>query len=151
MNIIDRLVSVFSPQRALVRSRARMALRIYEAAEPGRRTNAFNARRTSANVEIGRALTSLRSRSRDLVRNSPYAKRIVAIYGGHLVGLGMPPIPRTGSDRLDAKVARLWEEWQQEADVEGRLTHYAQQLLAVRSVIESGEVVARFDDRPDRE
>ena len=146
MNILDRIVSFVSPEAGLRRLRARQAVRVYDAAQPGRRTSAFYARQQSANAEIQSSMKALRDRSREMTRNTPYFPRVIQIIVAHSVGLGMRPVPRTGSDRIDVKVADLWEEWQKEADVEGRLTHYAQQALAMRGVIESGEIVARFID-----
>ena len=80
-------------------------------------------------------------------RNSPYAPRVLDIYVVHTVG-SLRPVPHTRRDKLDARLANMWEEWQQSADVEGMLSPYAQQCLAVRSTIESGEIVGRFIDMP---
>jgi lambda family phage portal protein len=148
MNVLDRAISFFAPGRALARQRARVALRVYDGAQPGRRAQSFSALRTSANAEIQMALAPLRDRARDLARNSPYAPRVLDIFSSHIVGMGLRPVPHTGKDKLDTKVSDMWEEFQRRADVEGVLSLYAQQGLAVRSTIESGEVVGRFIDLP---
>lgn len=66
---------------------------------------------------------------------------------GHMIGTGLQPVPTTGADKLDQRIQRLWDEWREVADVEGRLNFNAMQALAVRGMIESGEVVVRFIDR----
>jgi lambda family phage portal protein len=147
LNALDKAIAFFSPQRALARARARAQLRIYDAAQPGRRATAWRARNTSANSEIGLAMQPLRNRARELGRNSPWAPRMLDVMVAHTVGTGLRPVPRTGSDRLDQKVLALWEEWNAEADVEGLLSFDAQQGLAMRSIIESGEIVLRFVDQ----
>jgi len=152
MNLFERAIAFVSPARALRRARDRAALRIYEGAEPaGPRASAWRgARGSSANTELSNALTRLRDRSRDLARNSPWAPRMLDIYVASAVGCGLRPVPHTGSDRLDAKVMKLWEEWNKEADAEGMLSFDAQQGLAMRSCIESGEVVGRFIEQDMR-
>src|SRR5260221_23956 len=147
-NPIDALLNVFAPKRALQRARARAALRIYDAASHTRRTTAFRDRRTSANTEINFALTTLRERSREFVRNSPWAPRILDIVVANTIGTGITPVPMTGNDRLDMRVMKLWDEWTNESDAEGVISFDAQQALAIRSMLESGEVVARFIDLP---
>jgi lambda family phage portal protein len=90
----------------------------------------------------------LRDRSRDLARNTPYAARMLDIITSHAVGTGIVPVPDTGSDRYDRRLENLWGEWERKADVTGQMTFYGMQSLAVRSMVESGETVLRFVDRP---
>jgi len=125
-------------------------MRIYDGAAPGRRATAWRTRHTAANAEIQTALRALRDRARDLVRNTPHASRILNVWVNHAVGTGLRPVCKTGAAGLDKRVQQLWEDWQASADVEGVLSFAGQQCLAVRSMIESGEVVIRFIDRkPD--
>ena len=119
MNIFDKAIGYISPRRALQRERARRALRIYEGAAVGRRNSSWRAAQTSANAEIQMALRPLRDRARELVRNTPHAARLADVLVTHAVGIGLRPVPDTGSDRLDDRVSELWNEWQAQADVEG--------------------------------
>lgn len=146
-NILDRVIGYVSPERGVARARARNAIRIYEGADRGRRGASWRASGTSANTELQGAIGLLRDRSRDLSRNVPWAARMLDIMSSHSVGNGIVPVSNTGSDKIDNRVNSLWEDWIDEADVTGRSTFYALQDLAVRSMIESGEVVARFVDR----
>ncbi len=148
MNALDRVVSFFSPQRALERARARHMLRQYDGATSGQRRQGFGARGSSANVETGGALRPLRDRARSMVRNTPHGHAIVDVMVRHVVGTGITPVWNTGSDRMDAQVQTLWESWTRRADAEGELDFYAQQALWVRSMIEGGESLMRFVDLP---
>lgn len=146
MNVLDRAISWFAPSRGLQRARARYAMRIYDGAQPGRRAQAWRTRATAANTEIANAIRPLRDRARELVRNTPHASRALDIITSHAVGTGLVPVSHTGSDGTDKRVIDLWNEWQEEADVEGMMSFAGMQGLAVRSMIESGEVVLRFVD-----
>ena len=64
-----------------------------------------------ANTEVGASLISLRNRSRDLLRNNPYATKAIAELVGNTVGTGIVPQAKTGTPALDkiidARVALL--------------------------------------------
>ena len=88
MTWLDRVAGSVAPAAALRRARNRSALmaltRAYEGARIGRRTEGWTVAGTSANAEIGTALLRLRDRSRDLVRNNPYASKAVQAVVGNL-------------------------------------------------------------------
>ena len=77
LNVFDRCVGYFSPQALLKRKRAKIyneyLSRKYEAADKGRRTSGWRATGGSATAEIVGSKVTVRNRSRDLVRNNPYA------------------------------------------------------------------------------
>jgi hypothetical protein len=66
MDWLDRTVGFVAPATALARHRAAMAVlaRSYEGACVGRRTEGWVVAGTSANAEIGTALSRLRDRTR---------------------------------------------------------------------------------------
>src|SRR5512144_1235180 len=103
MNWLDRTIGFVAPAAALRRARHRAAMvalaRNYEGARVGRRTEGWVVAGTSANAEIGTALSRLRDRSRDLVRNNPYAAKAVQALLSNLVGTGiLPRAPRAAAD-----------------------------------------------------
>jgi capsid protein len=104
MNWLDRVIGAVSPGSGLRRVRQRQALRLmhraYEGAKAGRRTDGWVTAGTDANAEIGPAASRLRARSRDLVRNNPYAAKAVNALVSNLVGTGI--VPRARSRRLSA-------------------------------------------------
>lgn len=148
MNRLDRVIGYFAPTTAIKRIRARNAIRAYEGAAVGRRSSAWKTLHTAANAEIQLAMRPLRDRSRDLARNTPHAPRMMDVFVAHTIGTGLVPVPATGSDRIDNAVQQLWDDWCEQCDVTGQLNYGAMQALALRSTIESGEVVSRFIDIP---
>lgn len=150
MNVLDRLIGVFSPESGLRRANARAMLdqldKRYGAARTGRRNKGWSARGTSANVEIGLALATVRNRAREFVRDSWAGQRILDVLVSHVVGTGIQVVPNTGSDRDDARFISVWEQWQETADAEGVMDFGAMQALALRSMIEGGDTVIRFID-----
>src|SRR5258708_488387 len=113
-------------------------MRVYEGASPGRRATSWRSRGSSANAEIQVALRRLRERTRDLVRNTPHAPRMLDVLCTQIIGEGLRPVSSTGNDELDDKVDCLWDEWQAQADVEGIDSFYSMQVLAIRAMIADG-------------
>ncbi len=121
MNFLDRAISAVAPQRALQRVRSRVALELtqdyldrhaqrfrYDGATAGRRAYGWYAASTDANVELMGSLIWLRNRSRDLVRNNPYAARAIEELAGNVVGTGIVPKAKTGSAAIDKIIDAEW-------------------------------------------
>jgi lambda family phage portal protein len=134
----------------------------YEGARTDRRTSGWLTIDSAANSEIGPAITFLRKRSRDLVRNNAYAARALNELVGHAVGTGITAQARitgiTAQDSpseqdqkrakaLAAEIDRAWKVWVQECDADGQLDLYGLQRLAARSIVEGGEVIIRLRPR----
>lgn len=118
-------------------------VRHYEAAAIGRRTSGWPRRGTDANSAAGGAtLSILRAQARDLVRNNPWARMGLRRIVGNTVGWGIRP-KATGANA--ARIMELWRRWGEttECDAAGRLTFYGLQRLAMRTIVESGEVLIR--------
>jgi len=141
-SIIDSIIGYVSPEAGLKRARARAAMnlvqRSYDGAKTGRRTNGWTSGGNSANAEIAPALTLLRNRSRDLVRNNPYAKKAISTYVSNAVGTGIIA-------KIDnSQTQKLWEKWIKECDADGQHDFYGLQSLAANTIKESGEVLIRL-------
>lgn len=146
--MLDALIRTISPGWALSRAQARMAEQQlakitarYEGARVSRRTRGWNAPNTSANIETRDDLQRLRARSRDLVRNNPYAAAGLKTLVGYQIGTGIVPQSRTGDDALDRQCNALWAEWSGHADAGRRHDIYGLQSLAARTRAEAGEVL----------
>ena len=143
MTIIDDFVGVFNPVAKLNRMRARRAIdlmtkRGYDGAKTGRRNAGWTTGSTSANAEIAPGLVKLRDRSRDLVRNNPYASKALRVLVSNSVGTGIvPSIP-------DKKLSKLWGVWIKECDADGQHDFYGLQRIIDRAIWESGECLIRF-------
>lgn len=117
----------------------------YEAASQGRLADGWLAASSSADTEIWAAGRTLRDRSRELVRNNPHAAKAVAALVANIVGEGIMPRPKTGDPEKDRKIRAVFDNWASRGrcDADGALDFYGMQTLAVREVIEGGEVLAR--------
>jgi lambda family phage portal protein len=140
LSALDKVIGYISPSAGLQRARARAALslveRSYDGAKTGRRTSGWTTGGTSANSEIAPALTLLRNRSRDLVRNNPYAAKAINSLVSNAIGTGITPTLSDGQD--------LWKKWATECDADGQLDLYGLQMLAARTIRESGECLVRL-------
>src|SRR5512143_4152980 len=112
MNWLDRAVGYIAPVTVLRRARHRAAMaalaRSYEGARVGRRTEGWVVTGTSANAEIGTALSRLRDRARDLVRNNPYAAKAAQAVVSNLIGTGILPRARSGDAKGNEAADKLW-------------------------------------------
>lgn len=148
---VDSVLGVLSPRTLLARERNRAALNIlqksrgYNAASQGRRTSDWNAPGTSANIETMMALSVLRNRSRELVRNNAYAKRAIQAISSNTVGTGIVPVinDSIGPKTAVKRIKKAWDDWAgtTECDWDGQTDFYGLQNLALRSIAESGEVL----------
>lgn len=156
-NFLDRIISTVSPEWGLQRMRARTALqhlRKYEAASHSRRTEGWHSTSASQNNETNGAISTLRNRSRDLVRNNAWAKKAVDVIANNVVGSGIRPMIMADSNGKAKKLASAWKQWAEttDCDVTGRLNFYGLQRLIMKTVAESGEciVVRRRRNSPGK-
>jgi len=117
--------------------------RSYEGAGKGRRHDGWTTTSASANSLVGSHAGLLRQRSRDLLRNNAYAAAAIRALTSNIVGDGIKPKSNTGDQQLDAEVDRLWKQWERVASGTLPVGFYGLQALAVRSFLESGEVLLR--------
>lgn len=143
LNWIDRAMAPIAPRWTMKRIRARMsmdvALRNYEAASVGRRTQGWQKSGADANAAIGPALSVLRMTARDLVRNNPYAESALSTIVDHAVGWGI--VAKSDNERCN----RAFTKWADstDCDADGRHDLYGLQKLVMRTTVESGEVLIR--------
>jgi lambda family phage portal protein len=144
-NLFLRFLSVIAPNHAINVLRARYAQRAYSGAEdyPSSDWNTVSYN-SSANDEIARDQKTLIARSRDLARNNPYAKKASDVIVSNVVGYGIVP-KITGRNKSETKL--LQDKWREIAetplcDNENRHNFYSQQMIAMRTIVESGEVLA---------
>ena len=151
MNWLDHTIGALAPAVALRRLRQRQALqlmqRAYEGAKAGRRTDGWVTAGNGANAEIAPARARIRDRSRDLVRNNPYAAKAVNALVSNLVGTGIVPRARAKRTATAKAADQLWLQFAASCDAEGLTDFGGLQALIVRSLVESGEVLVRFRER----
>lgn len=146
MNFIDSTIEFFAPRLARQRVAARMqldALRLYDGASQGRRTRNWNPAATDADAEILIGGPRLRQRSRDLVRNNPHAAKGINVLADNIIGAGIIPRAKTGTPSRDKEINKLWQNFVKVSDSSTGMGFYAQQYLAVREMVEGGDILLR--------
>ena len=122
--------------------------RRYDAASKSTRLSGWTAQGTDADAANADPYT-IRNRSRDLVRNNPWAAKGVGIIVNNAVGYGIRAQLNAGSKLRTRRAADLWKAWAETTacDADGLLDFYGIQALAFRSMIESGECLIRLRPR----
>lgn len=146
--MLDKILSAVAPGLQARRVVARLNLirvqAAYDAARVTHRTAGWRADSTSANAEILEADTTTRDRSREMVRNNPYAAAGLDVLVAYQVGTGIVPRPRTGDSSLDRQAGEVWAEWARRADLAGRLDVYGIMAQAARTRAEAGEALVQI-------
>lgn len=142
-----KMVDQSDTPRAAASAQIIKLVRGYDGAARNRRTNGWVTKTTSSDTETRTQLVALRNNSRDLVRNSARARRIVDIHASNVVGDGIMANITTGNPDLDRRAEDLWSAWCDVADAGGQLDFYGMQRLIMKGVVEAGEVLARFRPR----
>ncbi|MDO5757310.1 MAG: phage portal protein [Rhodobacterales bacterium] len=144
--MMDAAMSFVAPRAAARRYTARVTIsnlrRGYEAAARGRGTSGWKAESKGADAEIAAAGATLRDRMRDLVRNNPVAAQAVQVLVNNIVGTGIRPRAASADPALNKRVDALWKAWSARCDAHGHTDFHGVLGLAVREMIEGGEVFA---------
>ncbi len=144
---LDSVIGIFSPARAAQRTRDRsvykqMSKRAYEAARIDRTTSAWVANSSSADRELYGQAERTRNRVRDLIRNNAYARGALDAIVANIVGCGIKPKPAIEDQpERNKQIQEKWNAWCETADITGRLHFYQLQALALREVVEAGEML----------
>lgn len=126
-------------------------VRLYGGAKMSRTTGGFGNGNTSADAELHYSLTIMRSRARQMVRDSPYAKRAKQVVVNNVIGsgVGMQAQVMTTRDELARRVnddiERAWRAWSvADSCHTGGALHLADlERAAMGQVFETGEVFIR--------
>ncbi len=157
-NLLDRLVTYAFPRSGLERLQSRKAMSMYGSYTGGRydrrQTADWFTSRGSADADTLLDLPTLRSRSRDLNRNSPLAAGAIHTVVQNAVGTGLSLQPTPDLDVLKWDEAKaiawsslvghefaLWAE-SPNCDVTRTQNFYGLQSTALRGALESGDILA---------
>ncbi|MTI13354.1 phage portal protein [Sansalvadorimonas verongulae] len=149
LGIYDRLLINVAPRfymrRLQAQTAAKLIKRRYEGAAKGRRTEGWKASGNSANAEIGRDLNVLMYRSRDLLRNNPWARQAQRVIRNNVVRYGIVGELKGDRERPLKKRQSLWQQWAEskQIDADGQRNFYGLQALAMNTIFESGSVLIR--------
>lgn len=138
MSFIDRLIAAINPAAGLRRARMRSRAANYAAGRQRVGQKYWRAPATGPNAEIEPALELLRSRSRQLVRDNPYAARAVSVLVAHQIGTGI-------TARIsDPNIQGLWDAWSSRCDHDNLHDLAGIMALAARTMSEGGEAFIRI-------
>lgn len=143
-NPIDSIVGFFSPKRAYEREAWRQSweeLRGYDAAGRGRSNSNWATVNEPAEYTDREARDTLRSRARDLERNSDMANSIGHAFKRNVIGYGYKLRANTPNKELNKLIEREWNEWTKKinCDVTGQQSFTAMLRMAVqRKKIDGG-------------
>ncbi len=147
MNIFEKIISAVLPSVALRRAQERWQIdqiksltREYDAGKRGRRTDGWHTKSSSPKTALGSSIALLRDRSRDMIRNNPYASRAKDVFVSNVVGAGI--ISRAEDETMD-----LFKRWSDVCDADARCDFYGLQKLVCGAEYESGEVLVYFRHR----
>lgn len=134
MNIIDQVVSWFSPQRGFARQAWRDALRHYDAGDDSRLNANWRAINTSAEHTDRYSRDTVRARARDLERNSDMLNGVMGAFVRNVVGGGFTLQAETGDTDLNQQIEKLWTQWckKRNCDVTGTQSLSQMLRMAVR-------------------
>lgn len=122
----------------------------FEAAGKGRRLGTWGLSSAGPSTVVSGSLSSIRSRSRQLIRNHPLVDGGVDSYVANLIGSGINPRWQVKDPAIKEALQQLWDDWIEEADFSGTLNFYGLQSLICRGMIDAGEILCRLVPR-DRE
>lgn len=147
-----------SAKRALAvqRDRERQQARAYEGAGVGRLTQDWTALNTSADSEILTSLRILRARSRQLVRDNPYAEHAVRVIMNNVIGpgIGMQAQVVNARGKLEGRINDSIEQMAGDWS-DAKICHTGGKLglpdierLGLAQLVTSGEFIARYIRQP---
>ncbi|MDR1333872.1 MAG: phage portal protein, partial [Holosporaceae bacterium] len=116
----------------------------YDGAGHGKRLGNWYPTNSSINALLASSLSTLRTRSHDIVRKNPYAANAVDSIVSNCIGTGIKPQSKAKDAAFRRKIQELWLHWTDEADAAGLCDFYGLQALVLRSVIECGECFVRL-------
>lgn len=157
MNIIDKVIEIISPERALRRQAARRALKIlssgysnHGASRTKKSLVGWNYRGGSPDDDITDNLDILRQRSRDLYMGAPLATGALKAFRANVVGFGLRlkaqidaeylGMTDEEADRWERNVEREFALWAKDCDAGRMLDFYEMQALVFLSMLMSGDV-----------
>lgn len=150
MNVLDRVVTAFSPARGFRRQQYRRIMAYYEGAQPSR-LRGFKGKGGTANQAVDYAGAALRNRARSLERNYDLARGALSALVRNVVGakgIVVEPQPRLRNGQVHTDFARQLSEqyaiWMKKPEVTEQYDYAGAQRLLCRSWLRDGEVFSQL-------
>lgn len=139
------------PRGARVVHPAGPVARSYSNARHTRTTIGFGGSSTSADTELASDLATLRSRSRQVIRDSGYAKRAKTVIVNNVIGTGVgmqaqvTTTRNKSATRINDPIERAWLAWMaaDSCHTGGAMHFHDLERMAMGQVFEAGEIFIR--------
>lgn len=147
MGFLDSMIATVSPRRAYERELWRQgldAIRGYDAAGFGRLNAGWRVHNESAEITDRQSRDTVRSRARDLERNSDIAQSVIHAYVRNVVGKGYTLRPRAPDPALNKQIERAWKQWckARNCDVTGEQTfNEILRMMVERKKVDGGLII----------
>ena len=119
----------------------------YDAARARRRMSGWAPSTASQRAMLANDGGMMRARSRDVVRNNPYAAAACDSFVTNLIGAGIKPSSQHEDETVRQQIMDAWLAWTDESDADGLTDFYGMQAIVARALFDSGEVFVRFRPR----
>lgn len=130
--------------------------RMYQNAVPSRLNQGFPSWNSSADAELVTSLANLRSRSRQLVRDAPFAQNARRVIINNVIGTGvrlqsLVSNSRGGlNQRVNDSIEDTWDDWcaADSCHTGGKLHFSDMERMLLGETFEAGEIFVRLHRRP---
>lgn len=154
MNLLDNIISYFSPERGAQRDLWRRygeAIRSYDAAGYGNGNANWRVGNQSAEITDRYDRETVRARTRDLERNSDMLNSVISAFKRNVFGSGYALTPKTGIEDVDKALLKAWKRWckKQNCDVTGTQNfNQIMRMCVQRKKIDGGILILkRYTDQ----
>lgn len=153
MNIIDSIISYFSPEWGARRAAWRQYdnIRNYDAAGYGNGSANWRVINQSAEITDRYSRETVRARARDLERNSDMLNAVISAFKRNVFGSGYALTPKTGDEETDKILAESWKRWckKQNCDVTGTQSfNQIMRMCVQRKKVDGGIfILKRYTDQ----
>ena len=141
----ERAIAAISPKWACNRAFFAESLRAYEAGEVNRFNDGWMPINEDTENSDKPQRDLIKARARYLENNSDIAEAAIGGIVRNVVGTGIKPQARTGSEALNSRIEALWREWTrpENCDVTGQQSFPELQALLLRRKVVDGDIFVK--------
>lgn len=147
VSLLDRAIASISPSVGLRRIRQKAAFEIAArslSTDPGERSRRGPMLGTRSADEVNaRNNPRLRAEMREMARTNPHIRKGISVWTTNLVGDGIIPRANSTDEKLNETVNNLFAEADSQLSADGIGGFAAIQTLAVRGMVEGGDMFLR--------
>ena len=93
----------------------------YEGSGSGRRMSTWGTSNAGPNTALYGSMSTLRSRSRELIRNDPQVDGGLDTLVSEIIGMGISPRWQIDDIEIKRELQALWSDWAHESDADNLL------------------------------